>query len=120
MAAVGLFRCEWYLARLEGRDDHDLTPGTRAALDAVPAARDWARRFGLLGHGSEDRFRKRSAPVIVHSSIAGIATACVKDSDRTLVDLLDRTIENCRGWFAHETAPVSDAQWTELCALTTR
>jgi hypothetical protein len=120
VAAVGLFRCEWYLARLEGRDDHDLTPGTRAALDAVPAARDWARRFGLLGHGSEDRFRKRSAPVIVHSSIAGIATACVKDSDRTLVDLLDRTIASCRTWFGHEATPVPDSLWHEVCALTTR
>jgi len=120
VAAVGLFRCEWYLARLEGRDDHDLTPTTRAALDAVPHARDWARRFGLLGHGSEDRFRKRSAPVIVHSSVAGIATACIKDSDRILVDLLEQTIESCRGWFGHETEPVPDAKWGELCALTSR
>ena len=48
---------------------------TRAALDAVPHARDWARRFGLLGHGNEERFVKRSAPVIMHSSVAGIAAA---------------------------------------------
>ena len=118
VAAVGLYRCEWYLARLEGRDDHDLTPTTRAALDAVPHARDWARRFGLLGHGSEERFRKRSAPVIVHSAVAGIAAACVKDTDGILVDLLDRTITSCRTWFGHETAAVSDEQWRELVALT--
>jgi hypothetical protein len=120
VAAVGLLRCEWYLARLEGRDEHDLSPVSREALDSVPQARDWARRFGLLGHGNEDRFRKRSAPVIVHSSIAGIAAACVKDSDRILIDLLDRTIDNCRRWFGHETIPVTDDLWVELVALTKR
>ncbi len=120
VAAVGLLRCEWYLARLEGRDDHDITPVTRAALDAAPHARDWARRFGLLGHGTEERFRKRSAPVIVHSAVAGIAAACVDDTDRILVDLLERTIQNCRGWFQHEQAPVADSWWQELCTLTVR
>ncbi len=120
VAAVGLLRCEWYLARLEGRDEHDLTPTTREALDAVPHARDWARRFGLLGHGNEDRFAKRSAPVIVHSSVAGIAAAAVADSDRILVDLLARTIERCRVWFDHETVPVPDNWWQEVSALTTR
>lgn len=120
VAAVGLLRCEWYLARQEGRDDHDLTPDSRAALDAVPHARDWARRFGLLGHGSEERFIKRSAPVIVHSSVAGIASACVPDTDRILIDLLGRTIERCRDWFDHQTVPVRDGWWQELSALTTR
>ena len=120
VAAVGLLRCEWYLARLEGRDDHDITPGTRAALDAVPQARDWARRFGLLGHGNEERFAKRSAPVIVHSSVAGIAAACVPDSDHILVDLLGRTIDRCRVWFDHESVPVVDVRWDEVCALTAR
>lgn len=120
VAAVGLLRCEWYLARLEGRDEHDLTPGTRAALDTVPHARDWARRFGLLGHGSEDRFAKRSAPVIVHSSVAGIAAACVNDSDRILVDLLARTIERCRVWFDHQTISAPDGWWEEVSALTAR
>ncbi len=120
VAAVGLLRCEWYLARLEGRDDHDLTPTTRAALDTVPHARDWARRFGLLGHGSEDRFRKRSAPVIVHSGVAGIAAAAQRDTDRILIDLLGRTIANCRTWFHHELQPMPEGRWDEICSLTTR
>jgi hypothetical protein len=120
VAAVGLLRCEWYLARLEGRDEHDLTQGTRAALDTVPHARDWARRFGLLGHGNEDRFAKRSAPVIVHSSVSGIAAACVKDSDRILVDLLERTIERSRVWFGHQTISVPDGWWEDVAALTAR
>jgi hypothetical protein len=120
VAAVGLLRCEWYLARREGRDDHDITPGTRAALDAVPQARDWARRFGMLGHGSEERFAKRSAPVIVHSSVAGIAAACVPNTDHVLVDLLARTIERCRVWFDHTSVPVADDWWDDVCALTAR
>ena len=120
VAAVGLLRCEWYLARLDGRDEHDITPTTRAALDGVPHARDWARRFGLMGHGSEERFRKRSAPVIIHAAVAGIAASGVRDSDRLLVDLLESTIASCRTWFDHEVAPVPDGWWDEVCALTAR
>jgi hypothetical protein len=122
VAAVGLLRCEWFLARHDGRDDHDITPGTRAALDAVPEARDWARRFGTLGHGSEERFLKRSAPVIVHASVSGIAAACVPDPDRVLVGLLDSTIEKCRTWFGvdQQSVTVPDGWWDEVCALTAR
>jgi hypothetical protein len=122
VAAVGLLRCEWFLARQEGRDDHDLAPGTRAALDAVPHARDWARRFGMLGHGSEDRFQKRSAPVIVHAAVSGIAAATVPDADRMLVDLLETTIGKCRTWFGHDEVPITvpEGWWDEVCALTTR
>lgn len=120
VAAVGILRCEWYLARLEGRDERYLTPVARAALDSVPHARDWARRFGLLGHGSEERFRKRSAPVIVHSGVAGIAASAQKDTDRILVDLLARTIDGCREWFHHEVRPVPQLRWDEMCAVTNR
>ena len=122
VAAVGLLRCEWFLARQEGRDDHDLTPGTRAALDAVPHARDWARRFGMLGHGTEERFQKRSAPVIVHTSVSGIAAATVPNADRILVDLLESTIAKCRTWFGHDDVAVTvpDGWWDEVCALTAR
>ena len=121
VAAVGLLRCEWFLARQEGRGEHDITPRTRAALDGVPQAREWARRFGLLGHGSEERFQKRSAPVIVHAAVAGIAAAAVPDPDRVLVDLLESTIASCRTWFGHsDEVTVPEGWWDEVYALTTR
>lgn len=120
VAAVGLLRCEWYLAQLDGRQSYDLTPQTQTALDHAPQARDWARRFAILGAGSIDRFQRRSAPVIVHSAVAAIATACVPDAERRLVDLLATTIERCREWFGHTTVDVPDVRWREAVALTVR
>ena len=80
------------------------TRARAAALDDVPHARDWARGFTALGWGSRGSFAKRSAPAIVHSAVSGIAAASVPNADELLVDLLERTIVLCRGWFAHEPA----------------
>jgi hypothetical protein len=123
VAAVGLLRCERMLNQLEGRDRHHIDDRTAAALDAVPHARDWARGFTALGWGTAGSFAKRSAPAIVHSAVSGIAAAAVPSNDDLLVDLLERTIGLCRGWFAHGTqhaTAVPDTTWHELHALTVR
>ena len=91
----------------------------RPRLDAAPHARDWARGFTALGWGSAGSFAKRSAPAIVHSAVSGIAAAAVPDADELLVDLLERTIVLCRGWFGHETAG-RPGPWREASRLTQR
>lgn len=118
VAAVGLLRCERMLNQLEGRPKHHLDPRTRACLDEVPLARDWARGFSALGWGSSTSFAKRSAPAIVHSAVSGIAAASVPNSDEVLVDLLAHTITLCRGWFAHEPAPLGEELWRQTVRMT--
>jgi hypothetical protein len=118
VSAVALILCERQLAKLEGRPEK-VSPGTQAALDAVPHARDWARDFISTSWGPQD-FSRRSAPAIVHKAVSGIATACVADPDRVLVELLSRTIDMCHEWFSHEPPQVSDDQWRELVRLTHR
>jgi len=120
VAAVGLLRCERMLNQLEGRSKHYVDDRTQMALDAVPHARDWARGFTALGWGSAGSFAKRSAPAIVHSAVSGIAAAAVSNADDILVDLLQRTIVLCRGWFHHELAPVAPQRWIEAGELTHR
>ena len=120
VAAVGLLRCERMLNQLEGRPKHHLDPRTRACLDEVPLARDWARGFSALGWGSSTSFAKRSAPAIVHSAVSGIAAASVPNSDEVLVDLLAHTITLCREWFAHEPVPLGEELWRQTVRMTQR
>jgi hypothetical protein len=120
VAAVGLLRCERMLNQLEGRPKQHVDPRTQRALDGVPAARDWARGFTALGWGSSASFAKRSAPAIVHSAVAGISAAAASDADDILLDLLERTIVLCRGWFGHDAAPLDPAAWQQAAALTHR
>jgi hypothetical protein len=118
VAAVGLLRCERMLNELESRSLHYVSERSATALDDVPAARDWARGFSSMGWGTPGSFARRSAPAIVHSTVSGIAVATVTDPDGVLVDLLARTIELCRGWFAHESASVGPDIWQGLSSLT--
>ncbi|HET7385559.1 MAG TPA: hypothetical protein VFX00_11015 [Pedococcus sp.] len=120
VAAVGLLRCERVLAGLEGHDRRYVSPRTARALDAVPVARDWARGFVAIGWGGPGSFARRSAPAIVHSAVSGIACSVIDDVDGILVDLLGRTIEQCKGWFGREGAEVSAGSWREVTDLTHR
>jgi hypothetical protein len=56
----------------------------------------------------------------VHSAVSGIAAAAVPSSDDILVDLVERTIVLCRGWFHHETCPVGQDLWRESVRMTHR
>lgn len=119
-AAVGVLSAERALNALEGRPLDHLSEHSRACLDDVPHARDWAIRFTAIGLGGTDTFRRRSAPAIVHSAVSGIAGAAVSDPDDLLVDLLARTIAMCRRCFdVPRSEPTSD-EWAAMSALTTR
>lgn len=119
VAAVGVLRCERVLAELEGRGRGYVSLSTRRALAEVPGAADWAVKFSTLGWGSARSFRRRSAPAIVHSGVAGIAHACTADPDAILVDLLAGTITKTRGWLS-AAAPVgvTEEHWQAVCELT--
>jgi hypothetical protein len=136
VSAVALLLCERELARLEDRPDplraagdrggsgrsgrqSSMDPITHAALDAVPHARDWAYDFVGGTWGASD-FSHRSAPAIVHKSVAGIAAACVADPDRVLTGLLRRTIDLCHTWLGTLPAAATPAEWKELYRLTHR
>lgn len=118
VAAMALMRCEAFLNRLEGHDEHHQTDRVRAALAAEPWATDWALRYARLGRWKDSSFTRRGAPAIVHMTVAGISVACVDDPDEVLIDLLARVIDNCRTWFdVPEADEVDELTWRELCAL---
>lgn len=139
VAAVALLLCERELASIDCRPDplghlgkgrtgrrphrgslgRSVDPVTGAALDSVPHARDWACSFVSDTWNPVD-FSRRSAPAIVHKSVAGVAAACVPDPDQRLVELLRRTIGLCHGWLDHDPVHASDQQWGELYRLTHR
>lgn len=120
VTAVGLLRCERVLNELDGLPPDHLSARVVAALAEVPHAHKWARDFCRMGWGRHDKFIQRSAPVIVHAAVAGIADAVVDDPDRILVDLLRRSIAACHTWMHRGTPAVTDQQWTEVCELTAR
>jgi len=119
VAAVGLLRCEQVLNELEGRPASYVSPRVASALATVPHARDWARDFCGVGFGTLDRFSSRSAPAILHSAVRGIAEAAAGDTEQRLVDLLRHAIADCAIWMGRDTSTITDAQWQELCELTT-
>lgn len=109
VAAVGLIRCQQILNTLDGLPEQHRDNHVADALDAVPAARDWARRFSLIGEGGRDSFSRRGAPAIVHSSVVGIATSTAKDPDGLLIGLLEHAIDRCRAQLERESAPAQAA-----------
>jgi hypothetical protein len=122
--AVAVLSCERRLAALEGRPGDELTERSRVALAEVPQAARWARQFPVRFPGGVGDFNRRGAVVIVHVGVASIATATIRDPDSLLVDLLDRTITDARGWLGHRPAPVAEPvaqrRWQEVVALTHR
>jgi hypothetical protein len=66
------------------------------ALALAPAAEKWAERFrrGLPPTMREPRVLA-SSRMIVGTAVAGVAEACVSDTDEWLVTMLERAIETC-------------------------
>jgi hypothetical protein len=94
--AVGLLSCERVRADVAGGDPLIISAETRRALAMAPDAELWARQFARDARPSVRTFRRQTAPNIVAYSVQGIATACVSDAPRRLVDLLRETIEEVR------------------------
>lgn len=109
VAAVGLIRCQQILNRLDGLPESHQDEQVARALDEVPEARDWARRFSLIGENGRDSFVRRGAPAIVHSSVVGVTQSTAADPDGLLLDLLERTIIRCRRQLDLESGPTTQA-----------
>ena len=56
----------------------------------------------------------------MHSAVSGIAAAAVPNADDILVDLVERTIVLCQGWFRHEKRLVGEDLWSETVRMTHR
>jgi hypothetical protein len=90
--ALGILACERVLAELDGRSRDALTPASRAALDQVPSAEQWAREFRADLPLTTRAFRRQTAPHLVALAVEGISEACAEDPFGRLVDLLEDCI----------------------------
>jgi hypothetical protein len=93
--AVAVLTCSRVLADLDGRPSSTLEERSRQALDHVPEATRWARRFINGMDPSPKAFRQYGAPCTVRSAVEGIAQACIPEPDDLLQDLLAGTIREC-------------------------
>jgi hypothetical protein len=105
--AVSVLACERVLAGLDGRPPDWLEERSRAALEQVPHAAQWARSFTarLFARDaaiSAEDLRQRSAPFTVHAAVEGIALAYIPRPDQTLRDLLAGAISECAGWLGRD------------------
>ena len=104
--AVAVLACERVLADLDGRPADWLEERSRAALEQVPHAAQWARSFTArlardMPISAED-LRQRSAPFTVHAAVEGIALAYVPQPDQMLRDLLANAISDCAAWIGRQ------------------
>ncbi|WP_193312938.1 hypothetical protein [Georgenia subflava] len=91
--AVGALSVDRMLAASDGRDPDTLRTSTAWALDDVPLAAAWARKF--IAHGVAGPVRFHPGPVILDFAVPGIATACISDADDRLRRLLTEAIAIC-------------------------
>lgn len=93
--AVSVLTADSALAVLAGKPARSLEPGSAAALDAAPAAAQWARVFahqvGITARG----IRRQAAPSAVRVAVRAIAEGAT-DPDLALRQLLTDVINDCR------------------------
>jgi hypothetical protein len=127
--AVSILACERVLAELEGRPPDSLEEASQAALDRVPQATEWARRFSREVRSSTAGFRRHAAPSIVSYAVEGIARAAIPDPDDMLREVLVEAIRECAAAIRHSAAgepgagagnatTVDPARWAAGCRLT--
>lgn len=119
--AVAVLTGERLLDELDGRPPGTLEEASRRALEHVPHAAEWARRFTCGQRTSTAGFRRHAAPSIVSCAVTGIAQACVPNRDELLHALLVEAISECRSRVqadADRTATVDTVKWAEACELT--
>jgi hypothetical protein len=103
--AVSVLVCERVLGGLGGRPAGWLTEPSRAALEHVPHAAQWANEFTRDIAITTKAFRHRAAPFTVHAAAEGIAQSCIPEPDEMLRDLLIGAIGECAAHAAREAAP---------------
>ena len=90
-----------------------MTPASRAALDQVPAAEQWARDFRADLPLTTRAFRRQTAPHLVALSVEGISEACTDDPNGVLVDLLGECIAMTAELTGAQSAPPVQVSWAE-------
>jgi hypothetical protein len=70
----------------------ELKAEAQRAVDGVPHARDWARKYLESARLGSARFTANSAEALVHTATVGISLACVPDADSRLARLLEQCI----------------------------
>ena len=73
----------------------ELTDEIERVLELTPHAAKWAENFITDVPMSTKIFKRRSAPIIVHVAVEGIAQACIEDPDGLLENLLAVVIADC-------------------------
>jgi len=111
--ALGVLSCERVLAELDARPVDSMTPASRAALDQVPAAEQWARDFRADLPLTTRAFRRQTAPHLVALSVEGISEACTDDPNGVLVDLLGECITMTAELTGAQFAPPVQVSWAE-------
>lgn len=89
--AAGLLRCE-QMASAMGPGAVETTDAVRRAMESVPGAVAWARRFAHGSTLSPKQFQKRSAPSVMRCAVRGIAISAAPDSDTRMRRLLQVAI----------------------------
>lgn len=116
--AVAVLTCERMLAHLDGRPLDEISQVSQHALNDVPHAEKWARRFTRGMRVSPKGFRRHAGPSAVRCAVQGIARACIPAADDMLYDLLANTIDDCEGLIKPDRIEVDPLLWTEACELT--
>jgi hypothetical protein len=93
--AAGLIRCEELAASL-GPEMVTETDAIRRALDLVPGAVEWSRRYATGSKVSAKQFAKRSAPSVMRCAVRGLVASATPDPDARLRDLLRVGITTAR------------------------
>lgn len=116
--AVAILTCERMLAHIDGRPLDEVSRESKRALDDVPHAEKWARRFTRGMRVSPKGFRRHAGPSAVRCAVQGIARACVPNADELLYDLLAESIADCVRMINPSRVDVDPVRWTEACGLT--
>jgi hypothetical protein len=94
--AVGAIVSAGRLERMGGAGPLDVEGPLRAAFAAAPAAERWARTFISAYVVREPRMDSvRHSHSVIAAAVDGIASACVRDPDDRLYELLSSTIDDC-------------------------
>ncbi|MBX3100203.1 MAG: hypothetical protein KF761_11570 [Salinibacterium sp.] len=72
--------------------DPEVGAATRSALDQSPDLERWARTY-LASARLRPQHTRRTVESIIHTSVSGIAFACIDDADARLHSLLREAIE---------------------------
>jgi hypothetical protein len=119
--AVAVLAAERALADIDGRPDDDISEASAEALDDVPLAADWARRFTDQVGGTPRHFRRHAAANTIRYAVAGIAASCIADPDAALADVLADGIDDCERLLGRPRSAdpaVDGAAWEAACRLT--